>query len=77
MKKLAVGAIAACALVAATAVPAFAEMGVYAGPGGVGVDVGTPGHYRRGRDHGYYNYAPGWRSHHHHDWDGHRHFDNR
>jgi hypothetical protein len=45
--------------VAATAVPALAEVGVYAGPRGVGVDVGTPGHYRGGR--GYYNYAPGWR----------------
>jgi hypothetical protein len=66
MKKFALGAIAAGALVAATAVPALAEVGVYAGPRGVGVDVGTPGHYHGGR--GYYNYAPGWR--HHHDWEG-------
>jgi hypothetical protein len=73
MKKLALGAIAAGALVAATAVPALAEMGVNVGPRGVGVHVGTPGHYH-GVPHGYYNYAPGWRSH--HDWDGHRH-DNR
>jgi hypothetical protein len=63
MKKLALGAIAAGALVAATAVPALAQVDVYAGPGGIGVDVGTPG-YSYGRpDRGYYNYAPGWRAH--------------
>jgi hypothetical protein len=75
MKKLALGVIAAGALVAATAVPALAEVGVYAGPRGVGVDVGTPGHYHHG-GRGYYNYAPGWR-YHHHDWDGHHRYYNR
>ena len=74
MKKLALGVIAAGALVAATAVPALAEVDVYVGPRGVGVDVGTPRHYHGGR--GYYNYAPGWR-YHHHDWDGHHHYYNR
>jgi hypothetical protein len=71
MKKLAIGAIAVGALVAATAVPALAEVGVYAGPRGVGVDVGM---HHRGPPHSYYNYAPG--RDHHHDWRGHRH-DNR
>jgi hypothetical protein len=37
MKKLALGAVAAGALVAATAVPALAQVGVYAGPGGISV----------------------------------------
>ena len=62
MKKLALGAIAAGALVAATAVPALAQVGVYAGPGGIGVDIGTPGYYYGGPYRGYYNYAPGWRA---------------
>ena len=44
MKKLALGAIAAGALVAATAVPALAQVDVYAGPRGVGVDIGAPGY---------------------------------
>ena len=58
MKKLALGAIAAGALVAATAVPALAQVDVYAGPGGISVGVGTPGYY--GAPYrGYYNYAPG------------------
>jgi hypothetical protein len=69
MKKLAVGAIGLGALIVVTAVPALAEVDVYAGPRGVGVDVGP--HYR-GRPHGYYNYAPRWRDH-HRDWNGHRH----
>jgi len=62
MKKLALGAIAAGALVAATAVPALAQVDVYAGPRGVGVDIGAPG-YDRGPGpyhRGYYNHAPGW-----------------
>jgi len=45
MKKLALGAVAAGALVAATAVPALAQVGVYAGPGGISVGAGTPGYY--------------------------------
>ena len=69
MKKLAVGAIALGALVVATAVPALAEVDVYAGPRGVSVDVGTR---HRSSPHSYYNYAPGWREH-HRDWRGHRH----
>ena len=60
MKKLALGAVAAGALVAATAVPALAQVGVYAGPGGISVGAGTPGYYYGGRYRAYYNYAPGW-----------------
>jgi hypothetical protein len=74
MKKIALGAIAAGALVATTAVPALAEVDVHVGPRGVGVGVGTRHYHGEHRD--YYNYAPGWRNH-RHDWDGHRHFDNR
>jgi hypothetical protein len=44
MKKLVMGTIAAAALLVAT--PAFAQFGFYAGPGGVGVQVGPPyGYY--------------------------------
>ena len=77
MMKLAFGAIAA-ALVAATAVPALAQVGVYAGPGGVGVDIGTPGYYYGHGPYyrGYYDHAlrsgddvtvyrrHGWHEHH-------------
>jgi hypothetical protein len=62
MKKLALGLVAAGALFTATAVPAMAQIGVYTGPGGIG--VGAPGPYYYGRPYypydGYYNYAPGW-----------------
>jgi hypothetical protein len=52
MKKLALGAIAAGALVAATAAPALAQVDVYAGHGGVGVEIGAPGYdYGRGPYH--------------------------
>jgi hypothetical protein len=79
MRKLALGLVAAGALVTATALPAAAQVGVYAGPGGVGVGVGPvgvgvgPGPYYDGpyRD-GYYDYAgpgPGW-------YDGHRRWHN-
>lgn len=71
MRKLIVGLAAAAALLTVS-VPAMAQVGFYAGPGGVGVDVGPPayGPYPYG---GYYDYyggpgvvvAPGW---HHHGW---------
>jgi hypothetical protein len=73
MRKLTLGAIAAGALVAATAVPALAQVGVYAGPGGIGVDIGTPGHSYGGPYHGYDNYAPEWRAQRHYGWYGHHH----
>ncbi len=65
MRKLAFGVIGAGALFTATAVPAMAQIGVYAGPGGVGVDIGAPGPYYNNGPYypygsGYYNYAPGW-----------------
>ena len=72
MKKLTFGAIAAPAFVAATAAPALAQVGVYAGPGGIGVDVGAPGYDYGGPYRGYYDYAPGWRAYRHHGWYGHR-----
>ncbi len=76
MKKVAIGALTAAALL--TAAPAaMAQVGFYAGPGGVGVDVGPPApYYRCGYgypcDRGYYDYyggpdvvvRPGW----HHGW---------
>ncbi len=76
MKKLTLGIVAAGALVTGTALPAMAQVGVYAGPGGVGVGVGPvgvgvgPGPYYGGPyyNNGYYDYAgpgyvgpgPGW-----------------
>jgi hypothetical protein len=84
MRKLAIGLVAAAAVL--TAAPAMAQIGFYAGPGGVGVGVGAPGpYYRCGYDYpcnrGYYDYydgpavtfgvGPGW-----HDggWHGHHHW---
>jgi hypothetical protein len=58
MKKFALGLVAAIALFASTAVPAMSQVGVYAGPGGVGVQVGTP-------YYGYYGH-PGWHRHYYH-----------
>ena len=79
MKKLSLGLVAAGALFIATALPAMAQVGVYAGPGGVGVGVGPfgfdvgPGPYYGGPYYGgYYDYAgpgvytgPGWYDGHH------------
>jgi hypothetical protein len=75
MRKLALGLAAAGAVFAA--VPAMAQVGIYAGPGGVGVDVGGPGPYRCGYDYpcrrGYYDYYNGpnvviRHDHWHHGW---------
>ena len=64
MKKLALGIFAAATLLTA-AVPAMAQVGFYAGPGGVGVGFGAPGYYDYyGGPPGVY-VAPGWRYHHH------------
>jgi hypothetical protein len=49
MKKLLIGAATAATVF--VAVPAMAQVGFYAGPGGVGVGVGVPGPY--------YDYACG------------------
>ncbi len=70
MRKLVLGVAAAAALLAAS-VPAMAQVGFYAGPGGFAVGVGRP-YYG-----GYYDYyggpgvvvRPGWGYHHHwHRW---------
>jgi hypothetical protein len=83
MRKLAIGLVAAAAVL--TAAPAMAQIGFYAGPGGVGVGVGAPGpYYRCGYDYPcerrYYDYydgpavtfgvGPGW----HDGWHGHHHW---
>ncbi len=63
MKRFALGVIAAGALFTATAVPALAQVGVYAGPGGFSIGIGAPGYYGGPGPYyggGYYNYAPGW-----------------
>jgi hypothetical protein len=63
MKKMALGLVAAAAVF--TAAPAMAQVGFYAGPGGVGVGVGAPGPYYDscGYDYscggGYYDYYNG------------------
>ncbi len=70
MRKLALGFVAAATLL--TAAPAMAQVGFYAGPGGIGVGVAAP-YYS---PYGYYDYyggpgvyvAPGWRYHHWHHW---------
>lgn len=85
MKKLALGLVAAATIF--TAVPAMAQIGVYAGPGGVGFGVAAPGPYAYDCGYpgypcgGYYDYyagpsvsfgvGPGWYGH--HGWHGHWH----
>jgi hypothetical protein len=83
MRKIALGLVAAATISAAafTAAPAMAQIGFYAGPGGVGIGVGVPGPYY---DCGYYGcgrryyddystrvyVGPRWQHHRHwHDWD--------
>ncbi|MGB6537597.1 MAG: hypothetical protein WBF58_16735 [Xanthobacteraceae bacterium] len=70
MRKLALG-LAAGAMLLTAAVPAMAQVGFYAGPGGVGIGVGAP-YYGPGY-HDYYGApgvyaAPGWRYHRWHRW---------
>ena len=55
MRKLTLGVVAAVALLAAAA-PAMAQVGFYAGPGGVGVGIGPPYYGPYG---GYYDYYGG------------------
>jgi hypothetical protein len=77
MRKIVLGLVAATAVFAAA--PAMAQVGFYAGPGGIGVGVGGPGGYDRcGYDYpcgrGYYDYyngpdvviggGPHWHGHH-------------
>ena len=70
MRKLALGIAAAATLLAAAA-PAMAQVGFYAGPGGVSVGIGPP-YY--GPPYGYYDYyggpsvvvTPGWHRWHRH-----------
>jgi hypothetical protein len=62
MRKMALGLVAAAAVF--TAVPAMAQVGFYAGPGGVSVGFGAPGPYYNscGYDYpcgGYYDYYNG------------------
>jgi hypothetical protein len=77
MKKLALGVATAAMLLSAA--PAMAQVGVYAGRGGVGVELGAPGYYDYGGcgPYGcsrYYDYdsgpsvviGDGWHGHHWH-----------
>jgi len=76
MRKLALGLVAAAAVF--TAAPAMAQVGLFAGPGGVGVEFGAPGYYQpygygyynAPYGYGYYDYygGPAWRGH---AWHGH------
>ena len=71
MRKLALGIVAATALMAVSA-PAMAQVRFYAGPGGIEIGVGPPAYGPA--PYGYYDYyggpnvvvAPGW--HHWHHW---------
>jgi len=91
MKKLALG-IATAVLLATAAAPAMAQVGFYAGPGGVGVDLGAPApyHYNNCGYYGcggaYYDYyggpnvviGSGWGNEWHGDWRAdHGHFHGR
>ncbi|HEY2245715.1 MAG TPA: hypothetical protein VGH47_16105 [Xanthobacteraceae bacterium] len=82
MRKLALGIGTAALLTAATAVPAMAQVGFYAGPFGVGVGVGAPAYYNCG----YYGgpdivvgggWGGGWRGGHDGWHGGHAHFHHR
>jgi len=80
MRKVTLGLAAAAAIFSFSAVPAVAQVGVYAGPGGFGVQLGAPGYYDGGPyPYGYYDYygGPAWGWHHpgwhhwhrfHHHW---------
>jgi hypothetical protein len=65
MKKLALGIATAAVLLSAA--PAMAQVGFYAGRGGVGIGVGAPGPYSGGGcgyynsqcNNGYYDYYDG------------------
>ena len=64
MRKFAIALVAA--ITVGATLPAAAQVGFYAGPGGIGVVVGSPGYY----DHGPYYYH---HRHHYHHW-RHEHF---
>jgi hypothetical protein len=75
MKKIAMGMVAAATLFLAAA-PAMAQVGFYAGPGGVGIGVGPPVYDYYYGPH-YYDYydggpgvvvTPGWHDHYYHRW---------
>lgn len=81
MKKIALGILAAATLF--TAAPAMAQVGFFAGPGGIGIGVGPPPPpYYRG-DCGYYGcrhyydyydgpvvrFGPTWHHRYYHHWD--------
>jgi hypothetical protein len=54
MKKIALGLVAAATIF--TAVPAMAQVGFYAGPGGVGFQFAPPHRYYYDYDYGYTPY---------------------
>jgi hypothetical protein len=74
MKKLTLG-IATAALLLTAAAPAMAQVGIYAGPSGLGVQFGGPyGGYNSYPYGGYYDSytGPVWPGH--RVWHGHAHF---
>lgn len=75
MRKLALSIATVGAIVAATAVPALAQVGVYAGPGGFGVELGAPGVYYDDPGYAYGYNEPGWNGDYHARpaWHGHYH----
>ncbi len=60
MRKFAIALVAA--ITVGATLPAAAQVGFYAGPGGIGVGVGAPG---------YYDYGPYYHRHFHHWHHGH------
>jgi hypothetical protein len=63
MKKAAIGTVAAIGLAICLAAPASAQVGVYAGPGGFGVELGAPYAYPYGYPYAYG--GPVWYGHGH------------
>ena len=65
MKKAAIGAVAAIGLAICLTAPASAQVGVYAGPGGFGVEFGGPYAYPYPYGYPYAYGGPGWYGHGH------------
>jgi len=62
MRKFAIALVAA--ITVGAALPAAAQVGFYAGPGGISVGVGSPGYYGHGPYYYHYRHHPHWRHEH-------------
>ena len=62
MRKFAIALVAA--ITVGATLPAAAQVGFYAGPGGIGIDVGSPGYYGHGPYYYHHRHYPHWRHEH-------------